>query len=80
PVDLKPTAVASQSEGEVFKVQDEDIDGFVDQLFEGKMNPLQELKKPVYHETNQARRFTLDITTGATAYLRAGLNLTEDST
>ncbi|RMV94752.1 Type III effector AvrE1 [Pseudomonas caricapapayae] len=77
-VDLTATAGASQRAGVVFNVPDEDIDGFVDDLFEGKLNPLQVLKKAVDHETYEARRFTLDITTGGTADLRAGVNLTED--
>ncbi|MFH7479471.1 AvrE-family type 3 secretion system effector, partial [Pseudomonas syringae pv. tagetis] len=47
-------------------------------LFEVKLYPLQFLKKSVVHETYEARRLTLDITTGGTADLRAGVNLTED--
>lgn len=77
-VDLTATAAASRRAGVVFNVPDEDIDGFVNDLFEGKLNPLQVLKKAVDHEAYEARRFTFDLTAGGTADLRAGINLTPD--
>ncbi|RMV22267.1 AvrE-family type 3 secretion system effector, partial [Pseudomonas savastanoi] len=77
-VDVTATVAASQRAGVVFNVPDEDIDAFVDDLFEGKLNPLQVLKKAVDHETYQARRFNFDLTAGGTADLRSGINLTED--
>ena len=80
-IDLTATAAASQRAGVVFNVRDEDIDGFVDDLFEGKLNPLQVLKKAVEHEAYEARRFNFDITAGGTAELRVGFGLSDkDST
>lgn len=76
--ELTATAAGSQRNGVVFNVADENIDEFVDDLFEGKLNPLQVLKKAVDHETYQARRFNFDITAGGTADLRAGFGLSED--
>ncbi|WP_122234116.1 AvrE-family type 3 secretion system effector, partial [Pseudomonas syringae] len=64
--------------GVVFNVPDEDIDAFVDDLFEGQLNPLQVLKKAVDHESYEARRFNFDLTAGGTADIRAGINLTPD--
>ncbi|UZE26468.1 AvrE-family type 3 secretion system effector [Pseudomonas sp. B21-056] len=75
--DLTATAAASQRAGVAFLVPDEDIDGFVDNLFEGKLNPLDVLKKAVAHESYEARRFNFDITAGANADLRVGFNLSE---
>lgn len=75
--DLTATAAATQRAGVVFTVPDEDIDGFVDDLFEGKLNPLQVLKKAVDQEAYEARRFNFDITTSANAELRVGFGLSE---
>ncbi|RMR12085.1 AvrE-family type 3 secretion system effector [Pseudomonas syringae group genomosp. 3] len=77
-VELTATVAASQRAGVVFNVPDEDIDAFVDDLFEGQLNPLQVLKKAVDHESYEARRFNFDLTAGGTADLRAGINLTPD--
>lgn len=76
--DVTATAAASQRAGVVFRVPDEDIDGFVDDLFEGKLNPLHVLNKAVAHETYEARRFNFDITAGGNAELRTTFGLTED--
>ncbi|NAS95664.1 AvrE family type 3 secretion system effector [Pseudomonas syringae pv. actinidifoliorum] len=77
-VDVTATVAASQRAGVVFNVPDEDIDAFVDDLFEGQLNPLQVLKKAVDHESYEARRFNFDLTAGGTADIRAGINLTPD--
>ncbi|WP_032610332.1 AvrE-family type 3 secretion system effector [Pseudomonas syringae] len=76
-MDLTATAAGSQRAGVVFRVADEDIDQFVDDLFEGKVNPLQVLQKAADHETYEARRFNFDITAGANADLRVGFGLSE---
>ncbi|WP_434702658.1 AvrE-family type 3 secretion system effector [Pseudomonas sp. Z1-12] len=77
-VDVTATAAASQRAGVVFSVPDENIDEFVDDLFEGKLNPLDVLKKAVDHETYEARRFNFDITAGGSAELRVGFGLSEN--
>ncbi|MBA1229483.1 AvrE-family type 3 secretion system effector [Pseudomonas viridiflava] len=73
--ELVATAAGSQRSGVVFNVADENIDEFVDDLFEGALNPLQVMKKAVDHETYQARRFNFDITAGGTADMRIGFGL-----
>lgn len=75
--ELTATAAGSQRNGVIFNVADENIDAFVDDLFEGKLNPLQVMKKAVDHETYQARRFNFDITAGGTAEFRLGFDISE---
>ncbi|MBI6664954.1 AvrE family type 3 secretion system effector [Pseudomonas syringae] len=75
--DVTATAAASQRAGVIFNVADDEIDGFVDDLFEGKLNPLQLLNKVKDHETYEARRFNFDITTGFSADMRVGFGLSE---
>ncbi|WP_231652493.1 AvrE-family type 3 secretion system effector [Pseudomonas californiensis] len=75
--ELTATAAGSQRSGVVFTVADEDIDGFVDDLFEGKLNPLQVLKKAVDHEAIESRRFNFDVIAGGTAEFRAGFELSD---
>ncbi|WP_223112798.1 AvrE-family type 3 secretion system effector [Pseudomonas syringae] len=76
--DVTATLAASKRSGVVFNVPDEDIDGFVDDLFEGKLNPLDVLKKAVDHEHYEARRFNADITISGNTDLRAGFNLSKE--
>ncbi|KPW77066.1 AvrE1 [Pseudomonas syringae pv. coriandricola] len=75
--DLTGTIAASKRAGVVFNIPDEDIDGFVDNLFEGKLSPLEMLKKAVDHESYEARRFNADITLGGGPDARVGFNLSE---
>jgi hypothetical protein len=76
--DVTAIMAASKRAGVVFNVPDEDIDGFVDDLFEGKLNPLEVLKKAVDHESYEARRFNFDINLGGGPDARVGINLSED--
>jgi hypothetical protein len=78
-VDLTASATSTQRAGVVFRVADEDIDIFVDDLFEGKVSPLDILRKAKDHETSQARRFNLDISTGANFDMRVSLDLSQAS-
>ncbi|KPX32793.1 Type III effector protein AvrE1 [Pseudomonas coronafaciens pv. garcae] len=76
--DLTATAAASQRAGVIFNIPDDEIDEFVDELFEGKLNPLQLLNKAKDHEIYAARRFNFDITAGSNAELRVGFGLSKD--
>lgn len=75
--DLTATATGTQRVGVAFRVPDDAIDHFVDDLFEGKLNPLQVLNKAFDHEAQEARRFNFDLTAGVTAELRAGFDLSD---
>ena len=77
-VDATVTGAGSQRAGVVCRVADEDIDQFVDDLFEGKVNPLQLLQKAADHETYEARRFNFDVTAGANFDFRVGFDLSEN--
>lgn len=77
-VDLNISAGMIQRDGVVFTVPDGEIDGFVDSLFNGRLNPLQMMKKGFDHEVQKGLRWKFDLKVGASAEGRIGLGMTED--
>lgn len=71
------TATATQRDGVVFTVPDEHIDHFVDDLFSGKLNPMDVMKKGIEHEVQKGMRFNFDLNASATAELRGAFDLSE---
>ncbi|MBT2298545.1 AvrE-family type 3 secretion system effector [Pseudomonas fluorescens] len=73
------TATATQRDGVVFTVPDEHIDHFVDDLFSGKLNPMDVMKKGIEHEVQKGMRFNFDLNASGTAELRGAFGLSEDA-
>ncbi|WP_158547271.1 MULTISPECIES: AvrE-family type 3 secretion system effector [unclassified Pseudomonas] len=76
-VDVTGTATRTQRDGVVFTVPDEGIDQFVDNLFSGKMSPLEVMKKGVDHETQKGLRFNVDVNASASAEMRVALGISD---
>ncbi|MGX1187176.1 hypothetical protein AB7M29_004855 [Pseudomonas sp. F-14 TE3623] len=74
---LTATATATQHHGVVFTVPDEDIDHFVDNLFSGKLNPLEIMTKGVDHKTQNGMHLSFDLNASGTAELNVGLGITD---
>ncbi|WP_085707629.1 AvrE-family type 3 secretion system effector [Pseudomonas sp. B35(2017)] len=79
--DVTGTAATTWRDGVVFTLPDEEIDPFIDKLVDGKLDPLELMKKGVDHEAQKSLRFNFDLNASATAEFRVGFGLTDkDST
>lgn len=74
---LTATATATQHHGAVFTIPDEDINHFVDNLFSGKLNPLEIMTKGVDHKTLNGMHLNIDLNASGTAELSAGMGITD---
>jgi hypothetical protein len=75
--DVSVNSTTTQRNAVVFVVPDEDIDHFVDNLFSGDLNPFEVMRKGIDHATQKSLRFNVDLNTGATAELRAGVGVSK---
>ncbi|WP_443191883.1 AvrE-family type 3 secretion system effector [Pseudomonas indica] len=79
PLDVyaKGTLGANQRDALLFTLAEGEIDAFVDDLMQGKLNPYELMKKGSNHEVQHGYRVNFDIDAGASVNLGYGFNLHE---
>ena len=74
---VKGTFSGNQRDALLFTLSEAEVDQFVDDLLQGKLNPYEFMKKGSDHEVQHGYRFNFDIDAGASANIGHGLNLHE---
>ncbi|MGE8187536.1 AvrE-family type 3 secretion system effector [Pseudomonas sp. NPDC086278] len=74
--DVTASASATQREAMTFTVPNEEIGQFSHDLFNGKMNPMELMKKVQDSSTQQGRLVNVDVNAGINAEVRGGMDLT----
>ena len=74
---VKGTLGGNQRNALLFTLTEGEVDQFVDDLMQGKLNPYELMKKGSNHEVQHGYRFNFDIDAGASANVGQGFNLHE---
>ena len=74
---VKGTLGGSQRDALLFTLSEGEVDQFVDDLLQGKLNPYELMKKGSDHEVQHGYRLNFDIDAGASANVGQGFNLHE---
>jgi hypothetical protein len=74
---VKGTLGGSQRDALLFTLTEGEVDQFVDDLMQGKLNPYELMKKGSNHEVQHGYRINFDIDAGASANIGQGFNLHE---